>query len=63
MNRIRVELKVCEACGALWLRAFAQGAYCSGCAHWLSEFPMPTRSRRGRKRSAARTAVCAGGAR
>jgi len=63
MNYFRVELKVCEGCGALWLRAAGQGVYCRWCALVLSEFPVVRRSRRGRKRRVVRTAVCAGGAR
>lgn len=39
MKDFRVVLKVCEACGALWLRAADQGVYCRGCALRLSEFP------------------------
>jgi hypothetical protein len=60
MKDLNVELKVCEGCGALYLRqnridAAAQpreasGIYCRGCERWLSEFPAPERrSRRGRK--------------
>jgi hypothetical protein len=54
-----VELKVCEGCGALILRAamrsqrvagmrpgLAWGATCSGCAKLLSEFPEPRERRR-----------------
>jgi hypothetical protein len=41
MKDFRVVLKVCEACGALWLRAADQGVYCRGCALRLSEFPTP----------------------
>jgi hypothetical protein len=41
MKDFRVVLKVCEACGALWLRAVGHGVYCRGCALWLSEFPAP----------------------
>ena len=63
MNYLRVELKVCEGCGALWLRAMGQGVYCLGCAVRLSEFPAPRMSRRGKKRAATRTAVCVGGGR
>ena len=69
MNDCRVMLKVCEGCGALWLRAAGpegkqQGVYCSGCAKRLSEFPAVRLSRRGRKRgTVVRTAVCGGGAR
>ena len=55
----RVELKVCEACGSLWVRAAQQGVYCASCAHWLKDFPAPRgRSRRGR-RKAARPAITA----
>jgi hypothetical protein len=39
MKDFRVELKVCEACGALWLRAIDHGVYCRGCALRLSDFP------------------------
>jgi hypothetical protein len=46
MNDFRVELKVCEGCGGLWLRARElktekHGAYCSSCVRWLAEFPEP----------------------
>ena len=40
MKDVRVELKVCEMCGSLWLRAAGYGVYCRGCALWLSEFPI-----------------------
>ena len=47
MNRtergeLQVELKYCERCGGLWLRAQGgdgRGAYCSSCVRWLAEFP------------------------
>ncbi len=45
-TEITVALKVCEACGALWLRARSHGAYCFACAHWLAEFPLPRGPRR-----------------
>jgi len=46
MKDVRVELKVCEGCGGLWLRAREgeaekHGAYCSSCVRWLAEFPAP----------------------
>ncbi len=49
-----VELKVCEACGALWLRKTkkdniagrAGGVYCGRCVQLLSEFPMARGLRR-----------------
>jgi len=48
MKEFRVELKVCEGCGGLWLRAREpeaekRGAYCSSCVQWLAEFPAPKR--------------------
>jgi hypothetical protein len=70
MNDFRVELKVCEGCGGLWLRAQElkaerQGAYCSSCVQWLAEFPAPKRGRtpgdsqrrRRRRNRAARAAM------
>jgi Zn-finger nucleic acid-binding protein len=50
MKDLYVELKVCEGCGGLWLRARelkqnGRGAYCSSCMRWLAEFPAPKRSR------------------
>jgi len=51
MNNFCVDLKVCEGCGGLWLRAREvgadrQGAYCKSCVRWLSEFPAPKQSQR-----------------
>jgi hypothetical protein len=69
MEFLRLELKVCEGCGALWLRAGRiDGVYCSGCSQQLVNFP-PAKGRHpgGRPRSleavSARTASrrCAGG--
>lgn len=67
MKYLSVELKVCEGCGGLWLRAQKGsqhlGVYCRGCALRLSEFPAPRgRSRAGRKPK-VRMTVCEGGAR
>ena len=40
MNELRMELKVCEGCGVLWLRGGqAAEVYCKGCAAKLAEFP------------------------
>ncbi len=51
MNDLRLELKVCEGCGALWLRAGCPGAasaqqaprannvYCKSCVRMLAAFP------------------------
>lgn len=65
MKHFCVDLKVCEGCGGLWLRAQERiqnhGVYCRSCALLLSEFPAPRqRSRAGRKRK-LRLAVCEGG--
>lgn len=50
MQQTRVELKVCEGCGALWVRSLAAGVYCGRCALLLSDFPKPhSRKRRGRR--------------
>ncbi len=41
MNDLHMELKVCEGCGALWLRTGAlNGVYCRGCRSTLAEFPV-----------------------
>lgn len=51
MNYLRMDLKVCEGCGALWLRTDATaGVYCRGCAQMLAEFPAPRRRRSTRVR-------------
>ena len=69
VNELRLILKVCEGCGALWLRgATMNGVYCRGCAGRLAEFPAPKgRHAGGRPRSKRRTgcaaAAVAGGAR
>ena len=41
MNYLHMELKVCEGCGALWLRAgvLSMGVYCRRCAAELAQFP------------------------
>ena len=58
-----VELKVCEGCGTLWIRAREAGVYCRGCALWLSEFPAVFQGRRGRKPKSRRVVACVGGVR
>jgi hypothetical protein len=43
MKYLRLELKVCEGCGALFFRQVSiDGPYCPACAHHLAGFP-PTR--------------------
>jgi Pyruvate/2-oxoacid:ferredoxin oxidoreductase delta subunit len=67
MKDLRIELKICEGCGVLWLRAVSGGSYCHGCATWMSDCPVSwvgepskTKKRRGRT---LRTLVCSGGVR
>ncbi len=53
MNYLRLDLKVCEGCGALWLRSeTTAGVYCRNCAAKLAEFPAPRRRRSTRVRPA-----------
>lgn len=54
-NSETLDLKVCEGCGALWLRAgVAGGVYCRRCVIRLNELPMPRgRHAGGRKPSAS----------
>ncbi len=42
MHNLRLELKICEGCGVLWLRSGKiDGCYCKGCSARLAEFPAP----------------------
>ena len=52
MSETSVELKTCEGCGALWLRAKNAGVYCMGCRCKLEELPAASRHRRRRMRRA-----------
>ena len=66
MNDLHVELKVCEGCGALWLRTgVANGVYCRTCVGRIAEFPRPRGRRTASKTCVTRTpvTVSAGGAR
>ena len=50
--QVKVQLKVCEGCGTLWVRSMVCGVYCKRCAEMLSDFPKPlSRKRRGRPRT------------
>ena len=41
MNYLRMDLKVCEGCGALWLRTGVNdGVYCRSCQARLGGFPV-----------------------
>ena len=61
-QEIQVELKYCERCGGLWLRAQgADGVYCASCRVRLAAMPnpgeAPPRKARRRKARAQRTLV------
>jgi predicted amidophosphoribosyltransferase len=60
MNDLRLVLKVCEGCGALWLRTqAAESVYCRRCAEHLAHFPAPRgRHAGGRKPRLARASRC-----
>lgn len=46
---IRMELKYCERCGGLWMRACGSGEiYCPACAEEMLELPAPHGRRRPR---------------
>ncbi len=56
---MKVQLKVCEGCGTLWVRSVVGGVYCRRCALMLSEFPTPSsRKRRGRRARTLRELAC-----
>jgi hypothetical protein len=69
MNNSQIDLKVCEGCGALWLRTLAGRVYCRRCAPLLADFPAAlglrpkTRMATRRPVPFARAAQTAGGAR
>ena len=65
MNYLRIDLKVCEGCGVLWLRkAMVEGKYCLECTGRLAEFPAPrAKHAGGRKRRLVRATGCTAGAR
>jgi hypothetical protein len=52
MMYLRLELKVCEGCGALWLRSEQRtSVYCTTCSTRLSEFPVRRKHAGGRPRT------------
>lgn len=64
VNDLRLDLKVCEGCGVLWLRSTTmEEVYCTRCASQLAEFPAPRGKRAGgRPRTrVGRAAGCAAG--
>ena len=66
MKDLRMDLKVCEGCGALWLRAsIGTGArvYCRSCAKVFAELPMPKGPRKLTVTRVRRALVCVGGGR
>lgn len=51
-NETKVELKVCERCGGLWLRPAGSGwAYCRPCKPAVDRLPQPRRKRATRERA------------
>ncbi len=63
MRQMKVQLKVCEGCGTLWVRSMVCGVYCGRCAVLLSDFPRPlSRKRRGRPVRTLRDLASAGAA-
>jgi hypothetical protein len=51
MFALRLELKVCEGCGGLWVRRQGRSnPYCVGCSERLTDFPKRSR----RPKAAAR---------
>lgn len=65
MKDLRIELKICEGCGALWLRAVSGGVYCHVCARWMSQCPLSrvATPKRRRRAKTLRMLACAGGGR
>ncbi len=42
MKHVKMDLKVCEGCGGLWVRNEEEpGVYCRHCSVTLAEFPAP----------------------
>ena len=59
MHYLPKELKVCEGCGALWVRTnAADGVYCRGCSARLSEFPAPRGRHAGGRKRRVRSVGC-----
>ena len=55
MKYLRVEMKICEGCGARWLRrGVGDGVYCMHCSARLAVFPSPCGKRPGGRPVAAK---------
>jgi hypothetical protein len=65
MTYLRINLKVCEGCGGLWLRTQGRtDIYCFSCERKFRDLPKPTRRRRGLPcKNTTQTIAAAGGAR
>lgn len=70
MKYLRVEMKICEGCGALWIRRGVEdGVYCSTCVTHIADLPPATGKRpggrpaTGRPRRRPRVPTCAAGRR
>jgi hypothetical protein len=58
MTYLRLEVKICEGCGALWLRRSTDGVYCFACSSRLASFPVPTGKHRGGRPRLPRAKNC-----
>lgn len=45
-EEVRVELKYCEHCGALWIREGGAGVYCAQCQAKVADFPVAKKRQR-----------------
>jgi hypothetical protein len=63
MNYLRLEVKVCEGCGVLWLRRTTDGVYCTTCFTRLASFPAATGSHAGGRPRLPRAKGCTAGRR
>ena len=63
MTYVRIFLKICEGCGALWLRAHgSEDVYCVACSRKMRTLPAPRPMRRGGRPRLRRAKHVRGGA-
>lgn len=55
---ISVQLKVCEGCGSLWVRANQAGVYCERCVRKLKDFPAVGSRRQRRQKHKPESSHC-----
>ena len=64
MSDLRMAVKVCEGCGALWLRTEGTAAvYCRGCSRQIADFPAPRALHGGGPRTRMAARMCGTGCR